>query len=143
MVRGTPKHEAFILGVLSSMPFDWYMRKWVVLNITFELLQPAPIPIYEDSFYSEKLIENTARLAAVDKRFSFWADSVGVKVGSVKTEFEKQSLIAENDAIVALLYQLSRGQVEHVFKTFRRGWDYSSRLEQVLAFYDQLPKVKS
>jgi hypothetical protein len=126
------------------MPFDWYMRKWVVLNITFELLQPAPIPVYEDfSSHCEKLIENTARLAAVDKRFTLWADSVGVEVGTVKTEVEKQSLIAENDAIVAFLYLLNRGQVEHIFKTFRRGWDYSSRVEQVLAFYDQLPNVKS
>ena len=72
-----------------------------------------------------------------------WAKSVDVKVGSVKTETEKEVLIAELDALVAHLYGLSRPQIEHVFKTFHRNWDYSSRLEQVLAFYDQLPKVKS
>ena len=68
---------------------------------------------------------------------------MGVRVGSVKNEDEKDALIAELDALVAHLYGLSRSQVEHVFKTFHRGWDYSSRLAQVLAFYDQLPKVKS
>jgi hypothetical protein len=64
-------------------------------------------------------------------------------VGSVKTDAEKDALIDELDALVAHLYGLSRSQLEHVFKTFHRNWDYSSRLEQVLAFYDQLTKVKS
>ena len=90
-----------------------------------------------------KVIEIAGKLAAVDARYAIWAKEVGVKVGSVKTATDKETLIAELDALVSHLYGLSRTQVEHIFKTFHRGWDYSSRLEQVLAFYDQLPKVKS
>jgi hypothetical protein len=76
-------------------------------------------------------------------RYSIWAKAVGVEVGSVKTDAEKDSLIVENDALVAHMYGLTRTQLEHVFKTFHRGWDYAPRLEKVLSFYDQLPKVKS
>ena len=46
-------------------------------------------------------------------------------------------LRAELDAVVALLYGLSRAQAEHVFATFHRGWDYGDRLQQVLAHYDR------
>ena len=82
-------------------------------------------------------------MTAVNELFNDWAKEVGVKVGSVKIDTEKEALIAELDALVAHSYGLSRSQVVHLFKTFRHGWEYSSRLEQVLAFYDQLPKVKS
>lgn len=91
----------------------------------------------------KQVVQIAGRLTAVNELFSDWAKEVGVKVGSVKTEADKEVLIAELDALVAHLYGLSRSQIEHVFKTFHRNWDYSSRLEQVLAFYDQLPKVKS
>ena len=40
----------------------------------------------------------------------------------------RQDLIAELDAVVALLYGLSRPDVEHIFATFHRGWDYRPRL---------------
>jgi hypothetical protein len=31
----------------------------------------------------------------------------------------------------------SREQVEHIFATFHRGWDYADRLARVLAHYDR------
>jgi hypothetical protein len=61
----------------------------------------------------------------------------------VKSENEKDSLIAESDALVAHMYNLARVQLEHIFKTFHRGWDYAPRLEKVLSYYDKLPKVAS
>jgi len=82
-------------------------------------------------------------LAAANEQFRDWADEAGVEVDSVKSDSEKDALVAEIDALVAHLYGLSQSQLEHVFKTFHRGWDYLSRLQQVLVFYDQLPKVKS
>jgi hypothetical protein len=142
--KGDEKDEAFLLGVLSSRIFDWYSRRIVELHMTFELLErmPIPRPAVSDKSRS-RIIEISGSLAAVDKRYAKWAKAVGVPVGSVKTDAEKDALIDELDALVAHLYGLSRSQLEHVFKTFHRGWDYSSRLTQVLAFYDQIPKVKS
>lgn len=142
--KGGPPEEAFVLGVISSLPLDWVARRTAEINITYHVINGLPIPIVSnDDQRMAKVIENAGRLAAVDKRYAKWAKAVGVPVGSVKTDAEKDALVDELDALVAHLYGLSRSQLEHVFKTFHRGWDYSSRLAQVLAFYDQLPKVKS
>jgi exonuclease VII small subunit len=120
------------------------MRKWVELNVTFELVSPAPIPeIVRSDIRYKRLVALSVKIGATDKRFSQWAKKFDEKAGTLKQQNEKDEAIAEIDALVANLYGLSRLQLEHVFKTFHRGWEYSSRLEQVLAFYDQLPKVKS
>jgi exonuclease VII small subunit len=143
-ISGEPTDEPYLLGVMSSLPFDWYMRKWVELNVTFELVSPAPIPeIVRSDIRYKRLVALSVKIGATDKRFSQWAKKFDEKAGTLKQQQEKDEAIAEIDALVANLYGLSRLQLEHVFKTFHRGWEYSSRLEQVLAFYDQLPKVKS
>ncbi len=142
--RGTECDEAFLLGVMSSIAFDWYSRKVVDGHLKMYILDYMPIPDASTSSREwQRTVEISGRLAAVDVRFSTWAEAVGVKVNSVKTATEKELMLAELDALVFNLYGLSRSQVEHIFKTFHRGWDYSSRLEQVLAFYDRLPEVKS
>jgi len=134
---GDEKTEAFLLGVMSSVPFDWYTRRWVELHLTFELLNPAPVPRpLTSDLLRKRVVEIAGRLATPDERFAAWADAVGVEVGSVKSESEKSDLIAELDAIVALLYQLDRDQLIHIFKTFHRGWDYQSRLDATLAYFD-------
>jgi hypothetical protein len=141
---GGPEDEAFLLGVLCSIPLDWYLRKFLELGFNFHLFNSLPIPhVPDDDMRRRKLIENSGRMAAVNDRYVDWAKEVGVKVGSVKTESEKDSLIAENDALVGHMYGLTRAQIEQVLKTFHRGWDYAPRLEKVLSFYDKLPKVKS
>jgi hypothetical protein len=129
--------EAYVLGILASIPFDWYIRRWVELNLTFEMLYPSPMPRpHTDSPLRARVAEIAARLAAADARFESWAAAVGVPVGSVG-EAEKPDLIAELDAVVAHLYGLTREHVEHVFTTFHRGWDYRDRLDRVLAHYDR------
>jgi hypothetical protein len=144
MRDGTASLEAFLLGVMSSIPFDWYARRYVELNYNFHIVNGSPIPkIVKDDLLQRRLIENSARLAAVDSRFKAWAKSAGVNTGTVKSDSEKELLIAENDALVAHMYGLTRTQLEHVFKTFHRGWDYAPRLENVLSYYDKLPKVAS
>ncbi|WP_420179051.1 Eco57I restriction-modification methylase domain-containing protein [Paenarthrobacter sp. TA1.8] len=134
--QGDEKAEAFLLGVMSSIPFDWGARRWVELHLTFELLNALPVPVYDpDSGGAKRVVEIAGRLAARDDRYADWAAEVGVPVGSVKTPAEKDDLITELDAIVGLLYGLSEDQVEHVFSTFHRGWTYETRLDMVLQHY--------
>ena len=133
--QGNERAEAFLLGVMSSIPFDWGARRWVELHLTFELLNPLPVPAYDpDSPLCERVTDIAGRLAAVDARYSEWADAVGVPVGSVTPE-EKGRLLAELDALVGLLYGLTEDQIEHVFATFHRGWNYEARLNLVLEQY--------
>ena len=53
----------------------------------------------------------------------------------MKTAVEEDDLIAELDAVVCLLYGLTEDQVEHVFATFHRGWNFESRLQAVFKHY--------
>lgn len=135
---GGAQAEAFMIGVLSSVPFDWAARRWVELHLTFELLNMLPIPEYTaGSALGDRVVQVAGRLAAVDERYRTWADEVGVEVGTANSEPERSELIAELDALVSLLYGLTPEQVEHVFATFHRGWNYAARLERVLAYYEQ------
>ncbi|MCC7128569.1 MAG: hypothetical protein IT192_07125 [Microbacteriaceae bacterium] len=135
---GNANAEAFLLGVLSSIPFDWTSRRWVEIHLTFEILNVLPLPRFvAGTDLSDRVVVISGRLAAVDGRYQKWADEVGVPVGSVTSESERSELIAELDALVSLLYGLTAEQVKHIFATFHRGWDYTARLEKVLAYYDQ------
>lgn len=136
--RGSKQAEAFLLGVMSSIPFDWTARKWVELHLKYNILNYLPVPKYEPgTALSDRAVHISGRLAAVDARYAAWATEVGVEVGTANDEATKTELIAELDALVSLLYGLTPEHVEHVFATFHRGWDYAARLERVLAYYEQ------
>jgi hypothetical protein len=134
--RGSAKSDAYLLGVLSSIPLDWYARRFVELSLNFFILKAFPIPIYtQGEALAVRVVEVAGRLAAVDERYRTWADEIGVEVGTANDEPTKSDLIAELDALVSLLYGLTEDQVEHIFKTFHRGWDYQPRLDAVLTHY--------
>ncbi len=135
---GREQDEAYVLGVLSSIPFDWYARRFVEITMSYALLSVMPVPRpSEGNLLGNRVVQVAGRLAAVDDRYGDWAAAVGVEAGSVKTAAERADLIAELDALVSLLYGLTRDQVVHVFETFHRGWDYGPRLDAVLLCYDQ------
>ena len=139
---GTLGDEAFLLGILSSIVFDWYARKFVDQNFNFFLLNPMPVPRPEPRDPLRlRVVEVAGRLAAVDDRYADWAEAVGVGVGTVKEAAEKNDLIAELDALAALLYGLDEAQLTTVFETFHIGWDYQARLDAVLEHYRSWAKV--
>jgi len=138
--NGGPKEEAFLLGVMSSIPYDWSIRRWVEMNFTFEILYPSRVPHHKiDTPQGKRLIEVSGRLAAIDDRYRQWAGEVGVGVGTVTSDVEKADLIAEIDALVAILFGLTKEQLVHIFDTFHKGWkdvDRLPRLQKVLNHFD-------
>lgn len=136
------KTEAYLLGILSSIPLDWYARRYVELHLNFHIFNDLPVPTYQPgTALADRVVKVAGSLAAVDERYATWAGEVGVEVATANAEPAKTELIAELDALVSLLYGLTREQVEHVFATFHRGWDYAARLERVLAYYGQWEDV--
>lgn len=122
--RGDEVDQAFLLGVLSSLPLDWYARRFVELHVNFYVLNPFPIPRpLSTSQYRKRVVELAGRLACPDPRFADWAKRVGVGVGPLPSN-EKQDMICELDAVVAHLYGLTERQLSHVFETFHEGWDF-------------------
>ena len=134
--------EALLVGTLSSIPLDWYARKFVESSLMTHLLHALPIPEFKDSSIESRTVHLAGSLAAVDSQYSHWANAVGVQVGTLTDPKEREHAIFELDALVSLAYGLERSQVEHIFETFHRGWDYAPRLAKVLEFYDEW-KAKS
>ena len=133
--RGDEKDQAFLLGVLSSLPLDWYARRFVELNVNFFIINPFPIPRpSRDNILWQRVVEVAGRLACPDDRFNEWAKKVGVTHGPLD-EAEKEDYIYELDAVVAHLYGLSESQLVHIFATFHKGWDFETRLSGVLYHY--------
>ena len=133
--RGDQKDEAFMVGVLSSIPLDWYARRFVELHVSFFVFNPFPIPRPDRSHSGwQRVVELAGRLACPDRRFAQWARSVGVECGRLAQD-EKDDMIHELDAVVAHLYGLSQRQLVHIFETFHEGWDYAERLDGVLHHY--------
>ena len=129
--RGNEKDQAFLLGVLSSIPLDWYARRFVELNLNFFIINPFPIPRPDrGSPLWKRTVKLAGRLSCPDNRFADWAQAVGVECGPIATD-EKEDMIHELDAVVAHLYGLSEPQLVHVFETFHEGWDYQERLDGV------------
>lgn len=133
--EGNERDEAFVLGVISSIPFDWFARQMVETHVTVEFMDAAPVPRPDPTDPIRRRVEEIAGgLASVDGRYAMWADAVGVTVGAVGTT-EPDDQLAELDAAVALLYGLGEDDLRVIYATFHQGWDYADRLERVLAHY--------
>ena len=139
---GDATDEAYLLGVLASIPLDWYARRFVETHLNFHIINafPIPRPEREDPLRNE-VVEISGRLAAVDERFSEWATEVGVPVGSVSVG-ERDELIARLDAAVALLYGLDEDDLRVIYSTFHEGWNFEPRLSAVLDHYRQLAPAR-
>lgn len=129
--------EAFLLGVMSSVPFDWFARRIVEMHMTFELVRHFPVPCPGPSDRRRRrLTELAAQLAAPDDRYARWLAAVGTCPAG--DALDVTSAKAEIDALVASLYGLERPQVEYIFTTFHRGWDHEAHLGAVFHYFDAI-----
>ncbi len=135
MARGAEREEAYLLGVLSSIPLDWFARRFVEGHLTYHVFNSLPIPeANSDSQLLNRVTEIAGRLASVDERYEDWSTRVGVDFGPLRGE-EMQALTEELDAVVAHLYGLAEDDLRHILETFHEGWDYQERLDGVLEHF--------
>lgn len=140
--RGNAHDQAYLLGVMSSIPFDWYARLFVEKNISFYLLECFPIPRpHENDRYRKRIVQLAGRLACIDQRYEKFANEIGVDCGAIE-EDKKNQFIFELDAVIAHLYDLSLDQLRYIFTSFHKGWKYEERLDSVLMYYEKWNKYK-
>ncbi len=138
-IEGTVVDEAYVLGVLSSMPCDWQARRTIELVMSFGQFNQMSIPDPGEGHpVRDRVVAISGRLAAVDERFAEWAAEVGVPVGSANDGAVKQDLICELDACVAHLYGLDEDDLAVVYETFSETVDYSDRHAAVLTHFRRL-----
>jgi len=134
---GTAREEAFLLGVISSMPLDWYARRIVEGNLSLDIIKNFPIPyLGMDSPQGIRLIHLAGTLAARDERYAEWAKEIGIATFGVIDQQSELEIIAEIDALVCRLYQLEASEVIEIYRTFQIGNDYSEHLQKVLKHFD-------
>jgi hypothetical protein len=137
--RGTTRDEAFLLGIMSSLIFDWFARRVVEGHMKLYILDSMPVPRKEkNQRVSDLIVELTAQLAGKDDRYKVWLSEVRAKEAGLNKKIDFESLIAELDAAVAVLFDLERDEVEYIFSNFHRGWDFEDRLMLTLLKYDEL-----
>lgn len=133
---GSRLDEAYLLGILSSMILDWYARRIVSTYFSFYVFESLPIPDADPGHsVTRRVVEISGRLAAVDERFAEWAAEVGVPVGTLQKDPEREDAIAELDACVALLYGLDENDLQIIYDTFHDKTDHSKRHAAVLAHF--------
>jgi hypothetical protein len=116
--KGDEHDQAYLLGVMASVPFDWFARRRVELNMNYFILNslPVPRPPRVDPRWT-RVVELAGRLASVDERYAAFASAVDVVTGPLEPS-DKAAMIAELDALVAHLYELDRGELELMFEDF-------------------------
>lgn len=115
---GDQRDQAYLLGVMASVPFDWFARRRVEVNMNFFILNSLPVPRpNRDDPRWRRVVELSGRLAAIDERYAEWAAACGVHSGPIDPA-DKGIAIAELDAVVAHAYGLSRDELEMMFDDF-------------------------
>jgi hypothetical protein len=105
--RGDVLDVAYVLGIMCSLPMDWYARRYVELTMNFWIINSFPLPRPRaGSDLRKRVITIAGRLACPDSRYKKWADAVGVDCGPV-SDADKQDMIHELDAVVSHLYELT------------------------------------
>jgi hypothetical protein len=133
--RGDARDEAFLLGMLSSLPLDWYARRFVETHLNFFVFNPLPVPRPPSGhLLRRRAVELAGRLASPDERFAAWAKEAGVASGPIPPD-DKEDMIHELDAVVAHLYGLTEKHLTHIFETFHEGWDHDARLRSTLKHF--------
>ena len=133
--NGSINDQIFLLGILSSIPLDWFSRMFVEMNFNFFLINPLPIPRPLDSNpLKKRVIELAGRLAFIDDRYINWAKEVKTDYGPLESSLKKE-YIYELDALACILYSLKENDIIHIFKTFHEGWNYEFRMNQVIKHY--------
>ena len=137
--RGEVADQAFLLGVLSSIPLDWYARRFVETHLNYFVFNPLPIPRpAAGQALRHRVISLAGRLAVQnDDRFEVWGAAIGIRPAALEPA-EKDDLIAELDAAVAILYGLDEREVIHIFSTFHEGWNAAERLAAVRRHFVRL-----
>jgi hypothetical protein len=134
--------DAYILGVMGSLPYDWIARRLVEVNLTAEIVTAFPIPVAERSHpLRRRVAEIAATVSAIDDRYTDWANEVGVPVGTASIPDTRLELLAELDAAVALLYGLDATDLHTILETYHQGWDYRHRLKAVIDQHARLEQL--
>ena len=108
--------QAFVLGVLNSLSFDWQARRLAETTAGFPELDAIRFPPVETSPWAQ-IGQLAARLSCVDERFLGFALETGVVCGPLDTGYAS-GMRARIDALVAHSYGMGEADLQALFDDF-------------------------
>ena len=131
----SPVEQAFVLGILNSIPFDWFVRRYIETTFNFYILNMLCFPS-PDATRWQSIGQFAARLSCVDDRFADFAAEAGVEFGPLP-EGDRDDMRAEIDALVANAYGLSADELRFVFTDFTDNAVPQSYRDLVITKFEQ------
>ncbi|MBI3742994.1 MAG: hypothetical protein HY261_01730 [Chloroflexi bacterium] len=131
---GDALSQAFVLGVLNSLVFDWQARRLVETNLNFFILTMLCFPPQHVAPV-ERIGKLAAQLSCVDKRYEEFAREAGVKIGAVE---DRTRLLAEIDALVARAYGLEEADLYTIFEDFTEQAAEAAYRDRVIARFREV-----
>jgi len=110
------KQLTYVCGILNSFPTDFILRHKISTHANIFYVKELPIPKYDEkNILCQKISENVTRLICVSKEF----DSLNeFNVTCATDPEERQTLIAQINALSSKIYGLDRADLEIILKTF-------------------------
>jgi hypothetical protein len=129
--NGGPRAEAFIVGVMSSIVFDWIARRWVEGTFSFEILNRLPMPASAfDTNIGHEIIEIAANLSNKTYETDVWFSETGA---TKMDKYNHEELLGKLDGLVAAAYGLDANDLGEIFQTFHEGWSDIGRQSVAIA----------
>ncbi len=128
--------KSYLLGVMNSLIFDWYARRYVKLHLSFYILNMLCLPANLNRYWI-RIGKLAARLSCVDARYTEFADEAGVRCGT-QTDKDRYDMRAEIDALVAKAYDLTEDELRFVFTDYPEGAFTPAYRQLVLEKFERL-----
>lgn len=143
----TAHASLFVLGVISSFPFDWCVRLKTQSNLNLFIINECPAPSI-GNHARQMLIHSALRLTCNHEGYApLWTEQLGADTWREPTPKHSWPVLAGDDArwkvraaidaVVADAYGLSREQYVHVLSSFSHK-SYPKAPALCLAAFDEL-----
>jgi hypothetical protein len=138
--NATIEDQLFVLGIMCSRIFDWFVRNIVESNITFYLLHSFPIPrVSKKDKNFNKFINIVGSFYFNNTQYSNWAKKINFKKNQF-VSLDKDVLKNEIDALAAIFFGLSKDDLQFIYENFHETWNYKQDLKNAISFYDKKDK---
>ena len=128
--------QAYVLGVMNSLPFDWMSRRYVETNLNYFILNMLALPLTESKLWQE-VGGRAARLSCVDERFAEFATESEAEFGPLG-DARRDDLRADIDALLARLYELTEDELRFIFTDFTENAVTPAYRQLVLEKFERL-----
>ncbi len=129
----------FTLGVLNSYTLDFVLRKLITINVNQTYLKQLPIPLASTCESADEIIQIVKRLLMLNGELYDELDNL--VPGESFSDMNFDQLIAELNARVAIIYDLTREDLINLLRTFETPTHKKAVKEEaqrIIEVYDRL-----